>query len=111
MSVVDEDAVAAALESGSLAGYASDTFEMEDWARADRPRSVSPRLLQQTGRTLFTPHLGSAVARVRLEIEHAAATNILQALRGERPEGAINEPKQQILFLRLGTDALDGHAE
>lgn len=94
-SVVDEDAVADALESGRLAGYAADTFEMEDWARVDRPREINPRLLQLTDRTLFTPHLGSAVASARLEIERAAANNILQVLRGERPSGAINTPVQR----------------
>jgi phosphonate dehydrogenase len=41
---------------------------------------------------LFTPHLGSAVAPARLQIELAAAANILQALRGERPSDAINNP-------------------
>jgi phosphonate dehydrogenase len=91
-SVVDEDAVADALESGHLAGYAADTFEMEDWARPDRPREINPRLLRLTDRTLFTPHLGSAVAPARLQIELAAAANILQALRGERPSDAINNP-------------------
>lgn len=91
-SVVDEEAVADALESGHLAGYAADTFEMEDWARHDRPREISPRLLRLTDRTLFTPHLGSAVASARREIERAAANNILQALRGERPSDAINNP-------------------
>jgi phosphonate dehydrogenase len=91
-SIVDEDAVADALENGQLAGYAADTFEMEDWARVDRPREISPRLLRLTDRTLFTPHLGSAVADARREIERAAASNILQVLRGERPAGAINDP-------------------
>lgn len=91
-SVVDEDAVAGALESGHLAGYAADTFEMEDWARQDRPREINPRLLRLTDRTLFTPHIGSAVVATRREIERAAACNILQALRGERPSGAINNP-------------------
>jgi phosphonate dehydrogenase len=91
-SVVDEDAVAEALESGHLAGYAADTFEMEDWARRDRPREINPRLLRLTDRTLFTPHLGSAVASARRDIERAAANNILAALRGERPSDAINDP-------------------
>jgi phosphonate dehydrogenase len=91
-SVVDENAVADALESKRLTGYAADTFEMEDWARRDRPREIDPRLLRLTDRTLFTPHLGSAVASARLQIELAAANNILQALRGERPSGAINHP-------------------
>jgi phosphonate dehydrogenase len=91
-SVVDEEAVADALENGHLAGYAADTFELEEWARPDRPREISPRLMRLADRTLFTPHLGSAVASARREIEGAAATNILQVLRGERPSGAINNP-------------------
>jgi phosphonate dehydrogenase len=90
-SVVDENAVADALVRGHLAGYAADTFEMEDWARPDRPRSIAPRLLEMKDKTLFSPHLGSAVDRVRLEIEMTAARNILQALSGRRPENAVNE--------------------
>ena len=90
-SVVDENAIADALARGHLAGYAADTFEMEDWARPDRPHSIAPRLLGMKDKTLFTPHLGSAVNRVRLEIETTAARNILQALSGQRPAGAINE--------------------
>ncbi len=91
-SVVDEAAIADALDNGHLAGYAADTFEMEDWARADRPREINPRLLQPAARTLFTPHLGSAVASVRKEIERAAAGNIIQVFEGRRPSGAINAP-------------------
>jgi len=53
---------------------------------------ITPRLLRLADRTLFTPHLGSAVATARREIERTAANNILQALRGERPSGAINHP-------------------
>jgi len=91
-SVVDEAAVANALAQGHLRGYAADVFEMEDWARPDRPRAIHPDLIAHAERTLFTPHLGSAVAQVRLEIELCAANSILQALRGERPRDAINEP-------------------
>lgn len=93
-SVVDEQAVAHALASGKLGGYAADVFEMEDWNRADRPASVHPALLAQTGKTLFTPHLGSAVAEARLEIEMRAARNIAEALNGQRPPDAINEPRR-----------------
>ncbi len=89
-SVVDEQAVLTALQSGKLAGYAADVFEMEDWARHDRPRHIDPALLAHPN-TLLTAHIGSAVHRVREAIEHCAARNILQALRGERPEDAIND--------------------
>jgi phosphonate dehydrogenase len=89
-SLVDEEAVADALEAGRLGGYAADVFAMEDLARADRPRSIPARLLAAE-RTLFTPHLGSAVADVRRRIELHAARSIEQALAGERPDGAVND--------------------
>jgi phosphonate dehydrogenase len=91
-SVVDENAVATALESGRLAGYAADVFEMEDWALVGRPKSIHPVLLTQSHRTLFTPHLGSAVTNVRYEVEMCAARNIVEALSGRRPPDAINDP-------------------
>lgn len=70
-SVVDEAAVMAALARGSLAGYAADVFAFEDQSIAGRPSRVAPDLLAHP-RTLFTPHLGSAVESVRLAIELAA---------------------------------------
>ena len=91
-SLVDEDAASRALEQGRLAGYAADVFEMEDCVRADHPAAIHPGLLASSDRTLLTPHLGTAVERARLEIELSAARNILEALRGERPKDAINEP-------------------
>lgn len=52
-SVVDEEAVADALAAGKLAGYAADVFELEEWARPDRPTNISGRLLADSERTLF----------------------------------------------------------
>ena len=82
-SCVDESAVADALDAGTLGGYAADVFELEDWALADRPRSIDKRLLADEARTLFTPHLGSAVSAVRERIEHAAAEEIERFASGE----------------------------
>ncbi len=96
-SVVDEEAVAAALSAGGLAGYAADVFEMEEWVRSDRPREIPSALLGNTTQTLFTPHIGSAVDEVRLQIELEAAKNILQVLNNERPQGAINDPVQRAI--------------
>jgi phosphonate dehydrogenase len=91
-SLVDEEAVAQALQSGHLSGYAADVFEMEDWALLDRPEAIHPALLSLPERTVFTPHLGSAVQTNRLEIEMEAARNIVEALDGKTPRGAINQP-------------------
>ena len=90
-SLVDERAVADALEAEHLGGYASDTFECEDWARSDRPQAIDERLLR-SGRTVLTPHLGSAVDDVRREIAMEAAESVVQCLKGLHPKGAINRP-------------------
>jgi len=91
-SVVDEKAVADALIDGHLAGYAADVFELEDWAREDRPQEIPTSLLTDRAHTLFTPHIGSAVDDVRRQIALQAARNIVQALGKEIPENAVNHP-------------------
>lgn len=92
-SVVDESAVARALKAGRLGGYAADVFGCEDWQLDDRPRTISPDLLAQDN-TVFTPHIGSAVHRVRLAIEQSAADNIIAVLQGRTPPDAINMPQR-----------------
>ena len=89
-SLVDEAAVAAAVARGHLKGYAADVFECEDWARPDRPATIDPQVLELTGSTVLTPHVGSAVVHVRRQIEASAAENIIAALQNKRPPGAIN---------------------
>ena len=88
-SLVDEAAVANALASNHLAGYAADVFEFEDWARRDRPQEIVSRLQTMTDRTVFTPHLGSAVASVRLAIEFQAARNVRDFFAGKLPRGRV----------------------
>jgi len=90
-SVVDEQAVGHALEAGEIGGYAADVFEMEDASRPDRPDTIPDRLLNHP-RTLFTPHLGSAVTEVRRRIEAHAAGNVQRVLEGETPLDAVNRP-------------------
>ncbi|WP_438971216.1 phosphonate dehydrogenase [Methylophaga sp.] len=89
-SVISEKAVLTMLKSGDLGGYAADVFEMEDWAIKDRPKQLEPELLSHPN-TLFTAHIGSAVHKVRLQIELRAAENIVQALGGLSPQDAIND--------------------
>lgn len=88
-SVVDEEAVAAALESGRLGGYAADVFALEDWRCPARPRAIPPRLLAHP-RTVLTPHLGSAVDSIRRQMGLAAAGQVRRALAGQRPGAAVN---------------------
>jgi phosphonate dehydrogenase len=91
-SIVNEEAVADALASGKLAGYAADVFEMEDWARKDRPKAIASRLIADVEHTLLTPHVGSADRRARYLAEMEMAHSILDYLDGRTPRGAINNP-------------------
>lgn len=89
-SLVDESAVAAALEEGRLGAYAADVFELEDQMRPDRPKAIPSGLITSRS-TVFTPHVGSAVPSIRREIERYAANSIVQFFQGMRPPpGAIN---------------------
>jgi phosphonate dehydrogenase len=90
-SVVDELAVAEALETGHLGGYAADVFAMEDWALPGHPSGIPDRLLCHP-RTLFTPHLGSAVDDVRRQMSLQAAHQVRQVIEGRNPDCAVNEP-------------------
>lgn len=88
-SIVDEDAVIAALDSGHLAGYAADTFEMEDWAVSGRPKAIADRLRKREN-SVLTPHIGSAVRSVRQQIEMSAVQSIIDVAEGRVPSGLVN---------------------
>ena len=65
------------------------------WRIGPRPiarKPVDPQLLSMTDRTVFMPHLGSAVGTVRRAIEMEAAQNILEALDGKAPRGGRKPP-------------------
>lgn len=74
--VVDEDALAAALGTGSLLAAAVDHHTHEP--------AVNEALLAQE-RALLTPHLGSATTHTRQAMGALAVDNILAVLDGRRP--------------------------
>jgi phosphonate dehydrogenase len=94
-SIVDEHAVAEAITTGKLAGYAADVFEMEDWARKDRPSSIPAPLLADRDHTILTPHLGSADWRARYAAEMQMAHSIIDYIAGRVPRGALNNPESK----------------
>ena len=73
--IVDEGALAAALEAGGLAGAALDVFDEEPIA-PDHP------LLSAPGTTL-TPHIGSASRATRARMMATAIENLEAGLRGD----------------------------
>jgi len=89
-SEVDEAAVSEALSSGKIAGYAADVFEMEDRQYSNRPLQVTVGIVNQADQTLLTPHISTAVKDIRMEIAAYQASNVIEALKGQKPRGAIN---------------------
>jgi len=80
--VVDEAALAAALESGHLGGAGLDVFENEP--------QVHPGLIGREDVVLL-PHLGSATHTTRALMATMALTDAARVLRGERPLHPVNE--------------------
>ncbi|MFI2610726.1 2-hydroxyacid dehydrogenase [Kitasatospora sp. NPDC018619] len=81
--VVDEEALAAALESGALFAAAVDNFEHEP--------SVPSALLAQE-RAVLAPHLGSATVRTRQAMGGLAVDNVLAVLGGAAPLTPVQRP-------------------
>ena len=80
--VVDEAALAEALQAGRLRGAGLDVFVHEPLA-ADSP-------LLKMDKVVATPHIGSATEETRQAMARCAVDNLLSALRGERPANLVN---------------------
>ncbi len=80
-AVVEEPAVAAALHSGQLAGYAADVFETEpDLSRS--PLVTAPN-------TLLTPHIAWASREARQRLVNEVAANLQSWMNGA-PRNRVN---------------------
>lgn len=81
--IVNEAALAVALETGTLAGAGLDVFEHEPY--------VHPDLLRQQ-RAVLTPHIGSATLETRKAMADLAAENLIAFFSGLPPVTPINTP-------------------
>ncbi|MDQ2886072.1 MAG: hydroxyacid dehydrogenase [Chloroflexota bacterium] len=81
-TLVDTDALLAALGSGQLAGAGLDVFEPEP-PPADHPLFSLPN-------TICTPHIGSYTSASVERMQVMVCEEIAQALRGERPKDLVN---------------------
>jgi len=79
-SLVNEEALAAALEKRQIWGAGLDVYEREP--------KVGEKLLSLENVVLL-PHIGSATYETRLNMAMIASRNLVQGLRGEKPENLI----------------------
>lgn len=79
--VIDESALAAALEGGEIFACGLDVFEREP--------EVHPGLLGHE-RAVVIPHLGSATVETRDAMGMLAVENLLAGLEGRRPPSLLN---------------------
>jgi glyoxylate reductase len=79
--VIDEEALADALESGEIFAAGLDVFEREP--------EVEPRLLKLEN-VVVIPHLGSATIDTRAAMGDLVVDNVFAALDGFRPPTLLN---------------------
>lgn len=81
--VVDEEALADALEAGTLFGAGLDVYDGEP--------AVNPRLLRAP-RTVLLPHIGSATVHTRTRMARLACQGVCDVLDGRVPPNLVPAP-------------------
>ncbi len=79
--IVDEDALAASIRAGEIAGAALDVYETE-------PPSGSPILAVEP--TSLTPHVGASTKEAQVRVGETVVDDVLRILAGKRPEFCVN---------------------
>lgn len=82
--IVDERALAAAIEDGIVAGAALDVFEHEPLS-ADSP-------LRNSDKIILTPHLGASTVEAMDRVAEEVALQVLDILNGRPARYAVNAP-------------------
>lgn len=82
-AVVDEAALVAALQDGTIAGAGLDVFENEPVA-PDHPLLALPNVV-------LLPHIGSATDATRFDMAMLAARNLVAAVTGNGPANVVPE--------------------
>jgi len=82
--IIDEDALAKAIESGHVAGAAMDVYEEEP------PKNSG--LLKLTDKVVLTPHLGASTEEAQVNVAIDVANTVRDALLGRGVKNAVNVP-------------------
>lgn len=80
--IVDEEALAEALQSGHLGGAGLDVLKQE-------PANLGSTLLAQTERLILTPHSAGLTAEAAMRMSVSAASNILDFFNGQLESGLV----------------------
>lgn len=104
-TVVDLDALAAALRDGHLAGAAIDVFPVEPTSNAER--FVSP--LQGLPNVILTPHIGGSTEEAQDRIGAEVARKLVDYAQTGSTLGAVNFPQVQLPPRRSGARFLHVH--
>jgi len=80
--IVDEPALIATLQNGTIRGAGLDVYEKE-------PLADSP--LYQLSNAVTLPHIGSATHETRQAMADRACANLRAALLGEKPQDLVNQ--------------------
>ena len=104
-TVVDLDALAAALRDGRLRGAAVDVFPKEPKGNADR--FVSP--LQGLENVILTPHIGGSTEEAQERIGSEVARKLVDYSDVGSTNGAVNFPQVQLSARAAGTRFIHVH--
>lgn len=99
--VVDEAAVAEALDAGRLFGYGADVYDVE-------PPPPDHPLIGRADNVLLTPHSAAQTVESLINMARGVAEDVLGVLRGEPPRNPVNDPAAVAASRRrLGKPPLD----
>ena len=95
-TVVDIDALTAALDSGKLAGAALDVFPVEPKAKGEKFQSP----LQGRDNVVLTPHIGGATEEAQRNIGLEVAGKLIRFTNNGSTDGAVNFPNEVLPEMR-----------
>ena len=104
-TVFDDEALAAALKDGHLAGAAVDVFPIEPTANDER--FVSP--LQGLPNVILTPHIGGSTEEAQERIGGEVARKLIEFSDVGSTSGAVNFPQVQLPQRPTGTRFIQVH--
>lgn len=104
-TVLDVDALAAALTSGHLSGAAIDVFPAEPGSNKDR--FASP--LQNIPNVILTPHIGGSTEEAQENIGGEVARKLVEYSDVGTTQGAVNFPQVQLPPRPNGTRFIQMH--